>query len=545
MVTWHGGAEESQFVERGIYSKLATFAEHRGAVPSSVTKQVARRLIHEVWRTLRDPAPRRLDFIRLEELWEEETRISVPRSALDARWSEGPSPHIGPPPELLREGIPPLPGAVVGRTNLVNRWRHTLASTGLLNLHGSTRTGKTTLAKLVASLDVMEWKWWSGGRTDPREASRMISMLVKEVARRPDVINVVLDDIDFSPIAADGMEETMGDLLAIVEGRRGRVIVTSQKPLPGRLQHALGIQIDQVIVVPRLQIEEISEFAKILGCTDVKRRSDWAGLVCANTGGHPQLAAVRLLALRDEGWPELTATTFASGTRAVEAEKADVQELLETLTPERRQMLQRLSVFPAPFRRDHAAEFGVLPPPIESPGTIFSSLVGPWIEPLHAGYFALSPLLADGARMALAPADYRTLQLRAATILLKTRPRSTNEGGSAFMLSWQARSTEMLTFFVQSCFRMKGQVFANLADLIFWFTYVSPAAGQRLFPENPTLSLFLRALQFRVSMDAAPQNATGVVEGWRWEVENCDVPMQVLQRMQLAAFVLHTRPVRS
>lgn len=543
-VTWHGGAEESQFVERGIYSKLATFAEPRGAVPSSVTKQVARRLIGEVWRTLRDPAPRMLDFIRLEELWEEETRVSVPRSALDARWSERPSPHIGPPPELLREGIPPLPGAVVRRTNLVNRWRHTLALTGLLNLHGSTRTGKTTLAKLVASLDAMEWKWWSGGRTDPREASRMISMLVKEVARRPDVINVVLDDMDFSPVATHGMEEIMGDLLAIVEGRRGRVIVTSQKPLPGRLQHALGIQAGQVIVVPRLQIEEVGEFAEILGCTDLKRRADWAGLVCANTGGHPQLAAVRLLALRDEGWPELTATTFTSGTHAVEAEKADVQELLETLTPERRQMLQHLSVFPAPFRRDHAAALGALPDPIASPGTIFSSLVGPWIEPLHAGYFALSPLLSDGARMALVPTDYRSLQIKAAMILVEVEPRTTIEGASAFMLSWQARSPEMLTLFVQSWFDVEDHIFADLANQVSWFTYVSAVPGQRLFFENPTLSLFLRALQFRVAMIAAPQNATGVVEGWRWEVENSDLPMQDLQRMQLAGFVLPYFQVR-
>lgn len=549
-VTWQCNAEDAHFVERGIYSKLAFFAEKRGAAPASTTKLVALRLNKEVWDTLRNPAPRRLDFFRLEELWEEVTRISVPRSALESRWNEAgilQTMQSTRPSELLKAGIPPLPGAVAHRVKLVGQWRASLSTKGLLNLHGSTRTGKTTLAKLIALPDAEKWRWWSAARMKLEEVEHKLPILVHEVARSPDVIDIIVDDLDFSPAAAQAMEESLGELLAVVGGRRGRVIITSQKPLPGRFQHAFGIEGKQIVMVPRLDDEEVGDLASALGCTDDKQRSAWARLVRASTGGHPQLAAVRLWALRERGWPTFSAETFDSGASEVDAEKADARQLIEGLPKSQQKLLQRLSVFPGIFRRDHAIGLGAVPPSISSPGNVFDPLVGPWVEPLHAGYFALSPLFADGARAALTPEHFKKLQNEAAEVLIKTEPRTTREGASAFMLNWQTRNGGMLVDFLQSVLEMERDIFAAFANDISWFTLVADEQGKILFPDNRLLSLFLRQLQFRVATIAAPERAIRIMDAWRWELMNTTVPDRALQRMMFAGEILsnHRVPLRA
>jgi tetratricopeptide (TPR) repeat protein len=540
-VIWQTYAEEAHFIERGIHNKLAAFGAQRGAVPASVTRQVAQRLIEEVWKTLRKSAPRRLDFFLIEELWEEVTMVSISRSAFNARLNESrarPATPLIPPVELLLKGIPPLPGTVTQRVEHVGKWRTTLSAKGLLNLHGSTRTGKTTLAKLIASTDADTWKWWSAARMKPEELQRALPMLALEVARSPDAINIVLDDLDFSPAAAKGMEKTLGELLAIVEGRRGRALITSQKPLPRRLQHAFGTEADQIVAVPRLDDEEVTELAIALGCTDEKRCSGWARLVRASTGGHPQLAAVRLLALKQQGWPVISVETFDSGVDAIEAEKADARQLMDSLPQPQQEYLQRLSVFPVAFRRDHAVVLGAKPPPLASPGNIFDSLVGPWVEPLHGGYFALSPLLADGARAALPPANFQKLQNQAAMALLTTEPRTTTEGSNAFFLFWQTRNGGMLFQLLKGWTDMEEPIFSRLAEDLWWFTYFATVPGQCLFEENPSLSLGLRWFQFRIAMSVSSENAALIVESWRWELAHGSIPEAALQRMILAGFVL-------
>lgn len=548
IMTWQPQAEEAHFVERGIHNKLVTFAEKRGRAPASLIKQVAVRLKDEIWKILREPAPRQLDIFRIEELWEDVTRVSIPRSAQEALFNtiaSQPPTQPNRPPDILRMGVPPLPGAVAQRTELVAQWRALLSNGGLLNLHGSTRMGKTTLAKLIASADSGEWRWWSAARKTPDEILRELSMLAMEVARLPDVADVVLDDLDFSPATAQGMDEALGDLLALVNGRRGRILITSQKPLPVRLQHALGISAGQIVAVPRLEEDEVAELAFALGCKDVRRCTDWSRLVWASTAGHPQLAAVRLLALREQEWPSITVESITSGVAAVDAEKADARELLDGLPQPQRELLHRLSVFPVAFRRDHAVAIGAAPPPVGSPGNAFNPLIGPWVEPLHADYFALSPLLADGARAALAPVDFKKLQNQAARVLLETKPVSTSEGAKAFLLLWQTRYGDALLGLAGSCVDMDKELFASLAEELWWFTMVAATPGQQLYSENPSISLNLRWFQFRVALSSAPERATSLVAAWRWELENGSHPEPTLLRFIFAGEILplHQVPI--
>src|SRR5262249_14694205 len=162
-----------------------------------------------------------------------------------------------------------------------------------------------------------------------------------EVSRHCDMTSIILDDIDFSPTTLARVEESLGELVAIIRGRRGRVLITSQKPFPQRLRHAFNVSSSQVIEIPRLSIDEIEEVAVDLGCPSDHRKTIWSLLVHATTGGHPQLTAVYLFALRDRGWPELDGTTIGLGSIAIDAEKADSRQLLDELSDGQRTMLLR------------------------------------------------------------------------------------------------------------------------------------------------------------------------------------------------------------
>ena len=486
-----------------------------------------------MWKTVRNPAPRSLDRFRLVELWDAETRVSVPQTEVDLRLLQSARAAASPPaPQLLQRGLPPLPGVVADRSEFVRNLRKLVAATGLLNFHGSTRTGKTTLAKLVATADPECWTWWSGARRSARDVQRELRLVVGEVTRHSDINSVVLDDIDFSPTTLARVEESLGELLAVIRARRGRVLITSQKPLPQRLRHAFNVLSPQVIEIPRLSKDEIEQLAVNLGCPNDHRKTVWSRLVDATTGGHPQLAAVYLFALRDRGWPELDATTIGLGSTAIDAEKADARQLLAELTDDQQTMLLRLSIFPHVFRRDHAVAFAAESPPLARPGNVFDSLVGPWIEPLHAAYFAVSPLISDCARTALSPTDFQKLQITAAEILMRTEPRTTTEGAMAFSLVWQTKDEGRLVALTSNWIGLDDGLFAALATELLWFAYVATEPGQKLFPQNQTLSLALRPLQFRLAMRAAPDRAAAIVAAWLAECPSIDSGGDIAHRIR-------------
>lgn len=537
---WQTHMPDIEFVERSIYRKLTGFGQTRGYVPPANTiKRVAEALHAEVWKTVRNQAPRSLDCFRLAELWDAKTRVSVPQTEVDLRLLQSPRVAISAPaPQLLQRGLPPLPGVVAERKEFVTHLRKLVAATGLLNFHGSTRTGKTTLAKLVAAADPDHWAWWSGARRTARVIQRELRLIVGEVSRDADISSIILDDIDFSPATLARVEDSLGELVAVIRARRGRVVITSQKPLPQRLRHAFNASTSQVIEIPRLTIDEIEQLAVDLGCPSDHRKTLWGRFVHATTGGHPQLTAVYLFALRDRGWPELDATTIGLGSTAIDAEKADARQILDDLSKEQRTMLLRLSVFPLVFRRDHALALAAEPPSLITPGNLFDSLVGPWIEPLHGEYFAVSPLISNCAQGALASADFQKLQITAADILVRIEPRTITEGSMAFSLVWQTKDEGRLVALTQSWMSLDDAVFAALGADLLWFAYVATGPGQKLFPQNETLSLMLRPLQFRLALKAAPNRAAPIVSAWLAECPPIDSGGEPLSRFMLAAYVL-------
>src|SRR5439155_20241445 len=116
-VLWQTHSGDIEFVERSTYGKLTTFAETRGYIPPATKiKDVGRALHTEVWETLRKSAPRSLDRFRLLEVWDAETRVSIPQAKVDIRILQSARVSASAlAPELLQCGLPPLPGVVATR----------------------------------------------------------------------------------------------------------------------------------------------------------------------------------------------------------------------------------------------------------------------------------------------------------------------------------------------------------------------------------------------------------------------------------------------
>jgi hypothetical protein len=135
-------------------------------VPPSATTRIARRLFDEIWKVLRKKNDRFVDRLRLQELWEEETHVSVPHAEYQILLRElaTRTASVQGFVEPFQTGAPPLAGIVAQRSTLVDEIQEQLRAGALVHLYGSTRMGKTTLAKLVVHRDAAQWLWWSAAR---------------------------------------------------------------------------------------------------------------------------------------------------------------------------------------------------------------------------------------------------------------------------------------------------------------------------------------------------------------------------------------------
>jgi tetratricopeptide (TPR) repeat protein len=108
----------------------------------------------------------------------------------------------------------------------------------------------------------------------------------------------------------------------------------------------------------------------------------------------------------------------------------------------------------------------------------------------------------------------------------------------AFALVWQTKDEGRLVALTQSWLSMDDALFTALGTDLLWFAYVATEPGQKLFPQNETLSLMLRPLQFRLALKAAPNRAVPIVGAWLAECPSIDSGGEPLSRLMLASYVL-------
>jgi hypothetical protein len=514
---WDLASPDSNAVEAAVERKLVNHGETAG-IPPSHAKRVASRLLRHVATVASAKGAHRLHRADFLELFEAETRVSVPQAQQEATMrtltrllgQSLTSTDAVISSSALQTAAPPLPPVFAPRAALVGRVKQQLENSSLVVLQGSTGMGKTIIAALVVSSE-SSFLWMSLRGLAAREIASVLIQVSKSIDTDASITRVVLDDINFSPEYAQLYERVLIGLVYTLANRRGWLLATSQKALPTTIERQLGLDPNATITIRGFQEEEIIELAQNLGCPP-SRAKEWSKLIAVQTNSHPQLVHARLLTLMRAGWPPLRKDDFLEMPSELTEERTQTRMLLAQLPKDEVELLYRLSLVGGVFRRDHAVAIGECEPALAAPGDVFDRLVGPWVEPVSQTYFRLSPLLERAADAVWTPEKATQLRKAVGEALLRCRNLTLVEASAILMLGLLTHSRHLVFVMTNAFLKQTLPLKRHIAESIFWVSLIKTDPCAQIFPEVPMLNWMLRMLQFHVAMSVKSDTAAAVVE---------------------------------
>ena len=238
-IAWDLGSPDASALDLVIQEKLALLGEPFG-LPYSEAAKTRHRFFLEIFETAgQRQSSRAMTRAKFLELFEKEALVQVPRSELAALRRQTVERErfqidlIQGRLDLLT-AAPPLPESIEERANLVVQLHQHLETHGQLILIGSAGMGKTTLAKLVASVDPPEdWHWARLTNQKPDETARTLRGINILLDRDPTIRSLVLDDLDLRPESVGSFEDALIGLICRLRQTQGRLLISGQKePLP-------------------------------------------------------------------------------------------------------------------------------------------------------------------------------------------------------------------------------------------------------------------------------------------------------------------------
>ncbi|CAI0974826.1 Uncharacterised protein [Serratia entomophila] len=436
------------------------------------------------------------------------TTESIPKSQLEALRNSSPLQQLADSNDsgsLTRLWSTPYPfGAplpvVTGalrRHALVDKIYNHLSASRVIFLYGSSGTGKTNLAALLAATSSERWEW--GGFRDrrPEYIQETLIRAALEVNTRSQPSFLVLDDLDLSDVA--NYERELIALIFAITQNNGMVIVTGQKRPPLSLFPALWITSDSEQIIPYFDRQEIHELITLHGLWESDKVTAWSQRIYASTQGHPQLVHARVRTLSNHGWK--TTEEDISSPEDIERIRLDARNRLMKMFPSdaARILAYRLSIITGRFRRSLALALSNTPPPVMLPGEIFESLVGPWIEKEGTDLYRISPLLIGAAQNVFADRDVRAIHLNVANSILSQKVLNEDELSGAFWHAYSAKDKELTVHLASLIIKEGEQAMPYLRESMFWFTEVALSPGATVMDDKLSTELILRLLQFRLN----------------------------------------------
>ncbi|MCS3649819.1 tetratricopeptide (TPR) repeat protein [Salinibacter ruber] len=521
-IHWDTQASEGEKIKELVDEHLIEHGQRqRKPVPPRISKQVASSLFTKVTEESAEESPRRLTFADFADLFERETMERVPggtRGAANVYRSDSTQASLqtGAPGFLeIVEGT--LLSAVVPRTNLVQKVRERADSLPFSALVGSSGMGKSTLAMLSAE----EGGWYliNFQGKDSGQIQRLLNQATLRLADVPDGSTVLLDNLNFEG-SVEEYVEAFRKLITAAWEQAIHIVVTTQNPIPSRIKALVQTDPEKIgIPVPPFDEEEVKALLEEYGCPEAIREV-WSTATMAQTSGHPQLADAYVAAASQPHWQEPSERDLFEDPAPIEQVKKEARQKLRRGLPENSLVLaRRLTLLSHPFTREHALKIAEIPPPIPTAGTDFDFLVGPWIEPLPANHFRISPLLSNLYNDTLSEDEQHKLRYEIANSLVgATREKSSittyelNEILSHGLLS---QNEGALAFAASAC-----NDFENLSEVaphIQWFAAAKTGGAQGILIEgDPGLSSQLRFIQFRIAV-ATNQSVTPILDAWEFE----------------------------
>ena len=552
-IAWETGSEEASSVERSIKEKLILHGNQLNIPPSDAEK-VVNHLLGEALMVATQKEDRELTKARFLEILYDKTghRVSNQQwqqyqQVLATMMNTVSASFIGDSSDItiqfqspIQTDIPPLYRDVVPRRELLESIQTTLQSEGIAVLQGGAGRGKTTLANLTAkAINGSSWLWLNFTRKDSSQVVQLLQQLAVEISNQSSPINIVLDDLDLQPQESRRYEEVLGVVVYKVLERGAKLLITSQYELPGSLIRLFGISSSAALQVPNFTISEIEQFAQQLGCP-ANNTEVWAKLTQVYTSGHPRLVHAQLTRLRGKGWKHDENENIFQTPPEVVKEREEVRKLLINLPEDQKELLYRLSLVSAAFRKDYALNIGDIPESIDHPGDIFDQLVGPWIDRVDETYYTISPLLADAAERAWTEDKKKGLHAQIANAILKAKDLTTIEARTIFFHSVLGQNKEGLIIVIQALLTAPEDNWKELSqEFLLWMRFKTELL-EELFLGDAFVNHLFRSFQYRIAVEVEPEFAPKILEIWDKET----TPYEPRQSYLLSRLMLATQALR-
>ncbi len=530
-IAWQTQSQGGGFVEEAIKRKLEFHGDKFGVPPSEAIR-VLNRLLKEAFERVCRPSEtdRMLDRTLFLRLFEEETRnvpahqvqllTQLASQLLPALLPSGSSVVGGTLTTLplISSEIPPPTQHIHRRQRLITELLQRLEASGVLILTGSSGTGKTTLAKLIGQEIHQQWFWLSLSGRELDYVNASLRQVGAFLDAYPERHSLIIDGLDLDAAHLKLCEEQLGGVLHTLFSRRGRVILTTARPLPDRVLRQFAIGSSSIRIVPPFTEEDIAAFATSLGCPDPKLAKQWATAIALHTGGHPQLVHARLHRLAQLQWPPMQPDDLFCLPSDVVNEQSQARQLLSHADDDQCDLLYRLSLISGSFRRDHAIAIAESQPPVTHPGDVFDQLVGPWIELAGSDRYRLSPLLSGAATQVWSAQRVESLHATVGRALMSCPPISTVDVTTALLHAWKGRDYGVLVGIIYKIVFSKRDLWKALAHELGWLVGVGLMPKRAPISENPVANCAFRMLQFRVAAELNLPVAADVADAWEMEV---------------------------
>jgi tetratricopeptide (TPR) repeat protein len=503
-------------VQETVVGKLLELGRPRGLTLSDAG-HLANTLYRAVVAAAVSEKPQRLTLIDFTERLDRAANVEIPRELLRRRGvlasdavrqlfanaADAPAADFSiltgtqeafAPPVLNKTPLP--------RRNLVERVRTALAS-GIAFVTGGAGTGKTTLVR--QAIEGRAPLLWAGlrGKTvsDIVAVCRDIS---QRIATGQAPTTVILDDLN-----PEGdprlLEDLLGRLAAAVGARRAALAIIAYRPVGPRLSSILGLAGASHVSMPAFEEEEIQQFLIVEGCP-ASRAAELTRIVQMQTGGHPQLVAARIEALKAASFPELALTDILDQPQEIHDARAEALHVARSALPEAaRNLLYRLSLAIPELKRSHALRIAAAKPPIPQPGDMFDHLLGAWLEQPVPGRYRVSALVSRAGEEMLAPQEVTQVHADIAAALLAERQLTPSEFAGIVFHALTGRAEAQLAIAAQMFMTAPREVKESLGQELSPIAAAGVGEGTHLPIASKPVRQFFRLLQWEVAGLAAPR----------------------------------------
>lgn len=516
-VFWDTESPDSQAIYQDILSHLVALGLSR-QVPVEDCESVVHALYHEAWRVATKDTNRHLDKESFIRIFDQATRISVPKSLLmalvgrvlpeEARGSDvtaiiSDQRAIG--------ALPPLPSNYFERRALVDRMMSAVAQNTLTILQGSTGMGKTSSSVAFTQRHQQSWGWLSFRGSDTHSALRRLTTVLEEIRFGRVPLHIILDDIDTIEDAR-AYEPLISGIVEAQRQRNGKLIVCVAQEPSSRLGQSLGLTAGQVLRIPVFSRAEIEGFLLAFECLDDELRTTWARIIELTTRGHPQLVHARVAFLASQSFPAAGPQDLLQTSADIEDVHTEARKLISSLDVAQRELMYRLSLTACPLRREQIVAIGSTTPSLEEPGTAFDRLIGPWIEHLGEGLYQSSPLARHVGRSVKGPDWVQSTHFNIATALLSSKTLSPHEVSEIYLHALTGRNEFAFARLSFSLVSESDETWHLMSDYLSWLVPIGLDGGAFELIERPENIFLLRLLQLNIASRIESNELPRVIE---------------------------------